>query len=153
MTAVSKDIYFDVLDKIVNKYNNLVHRTINWNQLTLHLVLMVNAINEKDTKFTVGDHVRVSKYKNIFAKEYTKNWSEEVFVVSKIKNTVLWTYVISDLNGEPITGSFFEKELQKTNQKEYRIEKVIKRKGDKLYVKWEGHDNSFNSWIDKKDIV
>ena len=75
------------------------------------------------------------------------------FVVSKIKNTVLWTYIISDLNAEPITGSFYEKELQKTSQEKFRIEKVLKRKGDKLYVKWKGYDNSFNSWIDKKDLV
>ena len=78
---------------------------------------------------------------------------EEVFVISKIKNTVPWTYVINDLNGEEITGSFYEKELQKTSQKEFRIEKVIKRKGDKLYIKWKGCDNRFNSWIDKKDLV
>ena len=82
-------------------------------------------------KFKVGDHVRISKYKNIFAKGYTQNWSEEVFVVSKIKNTVPWTYVVSDLNGEKITGSFYEKELQKTSQEKFRIEKVLKRKGDK----------------------
>ena len=69
--------------------------------------------NEKDPKFKVGGHVRISKNKNIFAKGYTANWSEELFLVSKIKNTVLWTYVISDLNGEPIAGSFYEKELQK----------------------------------------
>ena len=64
-----------------------------------------------------------------------------------------WTYVISDLNGEETVGSFYEKDLQKTNQKEFRIEKVIKRKGNKLYVKWEGCNNSFNSWIDKKDLI
>ena len=93
------------------------------------------------------------KYKNIFAKGYTQNWSEEVFVISKIKNTVLRTYVISHLNVEEITGSFYEKELQKTSQEKFRIEKVIKRKGDKLYVKWKGYNNSFNGWIDKKDIV
>ena len=96
-------------------------------------------------KFKVGNHVRISKYKNIFAKGYTQNWSEEVFVVSKIKNTVPWTYVISDLNGEPITGSFYEKELQKATQERFRIEKVLKRKGDKLYLKWKGCDNSFNT--------
>ena len=66
-----------------------------------------------------------------------------------LKNTVPWTYIISDLNGEEIVGSFYEKELQKTNQKEFRIEKVVKRKGNKLYVKWKGYNNSFNSWIDK----
>ena len=75
------------------------------------------------------------------------------FVVSKIKDTVPWRYVISDLNGELIAGTFYEKELRKTNQKGYRIEKVIKRKGDELFVKWKGYDNSFNSWIDKKDII
>ena len=63
-----------------------------------------------------------------------------------------WTYVISDLNGEETVGIFYEKELQKTSQKEFRIEKVIKRKGNKLYVKWKGHNNSFNKWIDKKNL-
>ena len=79
--------------------------------------------------------VRISKYKNISTKGYTPNLSEEVFVISKIKNTVPWTYVINDLNGEEIIGTFYEKELQKTNQQEFRIEIVIKRKGDKLFVK------------------
>ena len=83
-------------------------------------------------KFKVGDHVRTSKYKNIFVKGYTQNWSEEVTVVSKIKNTVPMTYVISDLKGEPITRSFYEKEFQKISQERFRIEKIIKRKSDKL---------------------
>ena len=78
---------------------------------------------------------------------------KKFLLLKKIKNTVLWTYVISDLNGEEIVGSFHEKELQKTNQKEFRIEKVIKRKGNKLYVKWKGCNNYFNSWIDKKDLI
>ena len=94
----------------------------------------------------------MSKYKNIFAKGYTPNWSEEVVVSNKIKNTVPWTYVINYLNGEEITGRFYEKELQNTNQKEFRIEKVFKRKGNKLYVKWKGYENRFNSWINKKDL-
>ena len=71
-------------------------------------------------------------------------------MIKKVKNTVPWTYDISDLTGEEIIGTFYEKELQKTNQKEFRVEKVIKRKGDKLYVKWKAYDSSFNSWIDKK---
>ena len=110
-------------------------------------------IDNKDRKFKVGDRVRISKYKNIFAKGYTPNWSEEVFVIKKVKNTVPWSYVINDLNGEEITGTFYEKELQKTSQEEFRIEKVIRRKGDKRYVKWNGYDNSFNSWIDKGSLV
>ena len=119
----------------------------------IHILILKKEVNDKDLKFKVGDHVRISKYKNIFAKGYTENWSEDVFLVIKIKNTVPWTYVTNDLNGEEIIGTFYEKELQKTNQQEFRIEKVIKRKVDKLYVKWEGYDNSFNSWIDKKDLV
>ena len=86
-------------------------------------------------------------------KKYTLNWSEEVFVIKKVKNTVQWTNVINDLNGEEVIGTFYEKELQKTNQQEFMIEKVIKRKVDKLYVKWKGYDSSFNTWIDKKDLI
>ena len=77
--------------------------------------------NEKYPKFEVGDHVRISKYRNIFAKRYNQNWSEEVFVVSKIKNTVPWTNLISDLAGEPITERFYEKDLQKKNQEKFTI--------------------------------
>ena len=107
-------------------------------------------INNKDPKFKVGDHVKISKYKNIFAKGYMPNWSEEIFVIKKIKNTVPWTYVINDLNGEEIIGTFYQNELQGTKQNEFRIEKIIKKKGDKLYVKWKSYNNSFNSWIDKR---
>ena len=74
-------------------------------------------------------------------------------MIKKVKNTVLWTYVINDFNGDEIVGNFYESELQKANQKEFRIKKLIKRKGDKLYVKWKGYDNSFNSWVDKKDSI
>ena len=90
--------------------------------------------------------------KNVY-KGHTPNLSEEIFVISKIKNRVPWTYVINDLNGEEVIGTFYEKELKKTNQKEFRIEKVIKRKGNKLCVRWKGYNDSFNNWIDKKDLV
>ena len=133
-----------MLDDIVDKYNNTVHRSIKMKPIdtTSDSYPEYNEdSNVTKPKFKVGDHVRISKYKNIFAKGYTQNWSEEVFVVSKIKNTVPWTYVVSDLNGEEITGSFYEKELQKTSQEKFRIEKVLKRKGDKLHVKWNGYNN------------
>ena len=141
---------------IVNKYNSTVHRTIQIKPI--NVTSDSSAQHNEDSnvtkpKFQVSDHVRISKYKNLFAKRYTQNWSEEVFVVSKVKNTVPWTYVISDLNGEKIAGSFYEKELQKASQEKFRMEKVLKRKGDKLYVKWKGYDNSFNSWIDIKDLI
>ena len=156
MTAISKNVYFGVWNDIVNKYNNTIHRTIKMKPIDVtndsYAEYNENS-NKKNPKLKIGDRVRISKYKNIFAKGYAPNWSEEVFLISKIKNTVPWTYVVSDLNGEEITGSFYEKELQKTNQKEFRIEKVLKRKGDKLYVKWKGYDNRFNSWIDKKDLI
>ena len=148
MTTISKNVYIDVLNDIVNRYNNTVHKTIKMKPIEVtddSYAEYNEESNKKNPKFKVNDHVRISKYKNIFAKGYVSNWSEEVFIVNEIKNTVPWTYTINDLNGEPITGTFYEKELQKTNQKEFRIEKVFERKGDKLYVKWKGYDNSFNS--------
>ena len=129
MTAVSKSVYVDVLDDIANKYNNTVHRSIKMKPVDVISDLYAEYnedFNKKDPKLNkVGDHVRIWKYKNIFAKGYTANWSEEVFVVSKIKNTVPWTYIINDLSGKPVTGTFYEKKWQKTGQKEYRIKKVI----------------------------
>ena len=138
MAAISKNVYFDVLDDIVSKYNNTVHRAIKMKPIDFKDNTYVDSkkeVNDKDPKFKVGDHVRIYKYNKIFAKGYTPNWSEEVFVVNKIKKAVPWTFIINDLNGEEIAGTFYEKELQNTNQKEFRIEKVNKRKGDKLYVK------------------
>ena len=120
MTAISKNVYFDVLDDIVNKYNNTVHRTIKMKPIdvTSNSYAEYNEdSNEKDPKFKVGDRVRISKYKNIFAKGYTQNWSEEVFIITKIKDTVPWTYAISDLNGELIAGSFYEKNCKKLVKK------------------------------------
>ena len=120
MAAVSKNVYMNKLHDIVNEYNNAYHRTIKMRPVDVKdntYIDFEKEVNNKDPKFIVGDRVRISKYKNIFAKGYKPNWSEEVFVISKIKNTVPWTYVINDLNGEEIIGTFYEKELQKTNQK------------------------------------
>ena len=148
MTSISKNVYIDKLDAIVDEYNNTYHTTIKMKPIDVKGNTYINTskeINNEDPKFKVGDRVRISKYKNIFAKRYMPNWSEEVFVIKKVKNTIPWTYVINDLNSEEIIGTFYEKELQKTSQEEFRIEKVIRRKGDKLYVKWKGYDNSLNS--------
>ena len=101
MTLVSKNVHIDKLDNIVGEYNNTYHRTIKMKPVDVKddtYIDFKKEINDKDPKFKVGNRVRISKYKNIFAKGYTPNWSEEVFVVSKIKNTALWTYVINDLN-------------------------------------------------------
>ena len=101
-----------------------------------------------------NDNVRISKFKNIFAKKLlSKIHLKKLLRLKKLKNTVVRTYVISDVNGKEIDGTFYKKELQKTNQSEFRIEEVIKRKGDKLYFKRKGYDNSFNNWFYKKEIV
>ena len=155
MTTVSKSVYIDKLDNTVNEYNNTYHRTIKMKPVDVKdnaYIDFSKGVNDKDAKFKVGDHVRISKYKIIFAKVYTPNWFEEVFAIKEVKNTVPWAYFINGLNGEEIIGTFHEKELQKTNQQTFKIEKVIKRKGNKLYVKWNGYYNSLNSLIDKKDV-
>ena len=109
MSLLSKNVYIDKLDDIVNEYNNTYQRTIKMKPVDVEdnrYIDFEKQVNDKDPKFKVGDHVRISKYKNIFTKGYTPNWSEEVFVVSKIKNTVPWTYVINDLNGEETIRTF-----------------------------------------------
>ena len=156
MTAISKKVYFDVLDDIVNNYNNTVHRTIKIKPIDVtsdsHAKYNEDS-NKKDLKFKVSDRDRISNTQTLLLKHILKIGQKKFSSLAKLKNTVPQTYVISDLNGKPITGTFYEKELQKTNQKESRIEKVIKRKGDKLDAKWKEYDNSFSSWVDKKDIV
>ena len=154
-------VYIDILDDIVGEYHNAYHRTIKMKPIDVKDNTFVDSmefhskkeVNDKDSKSKVGDHVRISKLKNIFATGYIPNWSEEVFIRSKIRNTVPWTYIINYLNVKEIIGTFYEKKLQKTYQQEFRIEKVIKIKGDKLCVEWKGYDNFFNSWVDKKDLV
>ena len=122
MTSISKNVYIDELDDIINEYNKTYHRTIKMKPIDVKdntYINIGNEVNDKDPKYKVGDHERISKYKNIFAKGYTPNWSEEFFVIKEIKNIVPWTYVINDLSGE-------ENELEKTNHEEFRIKKVIK---------------------------
>ena len=118
MTSISKNVYIDKLDDIAKEYNNKYHSWIKIKPVDVKYSTYIDVkkeTNDKNPKYKVGDHVRVSKYKNIFAKGYMPNWSEEIFVIKKIKNMVPWTYVINDLNGEEIIGTFYEKELQGTN--------------------------------------
>ena len=103
MTALSKNVYFDVFDNIADKYNNTYHNSIKMKLIDVKSSSYAEyniSSNTKDDESKIGSHVIISKYKNIFTKEYTPNWSEEVFVISKIKNAIPWTYVIYDLNGE-----------------------------------------------------
>ena len=112
MTSASKNVYIDKLDDIVNENNNTYHRKIKMKPVDVKDNTYIDSSNDKDPKFKVGDHVRISKYKNIFSNwsEETPNWSEDVFVIKEVKNTVPWTYIISDLSGEEITGTFYKKE-------------------------------------------
>ena len=117
MTATGKNVYYDVLDDIVNKYNNTKHSNIKIKPK--HVKDDNNRIyndehNKKSARYNVGDRVRISKFKNIFAKGYTRNWSREIFIINKINNTVPYTYNLKDLNDKEIIGSFYDRELQKT---------------------------------------
>ena len=127
MTSISKNVYINKLDDIVNKHNNGCHSTIKMTPADVKSNTYINCskeIKNKDPKFKIGDIVRISKYKNIFAKGYTPNWFEECFVIKKVKNTVPWTDLLNDLNGEETFGKRFQKPIQKR----FRIKKVIKKK-------------------------
>ena len=118
MAATGKNVYYDVLDDVVNKYNNTKHSTIKMKPIDVkdnnNKRVHIDEHNEKDSRFKVGDRVRISKFKNIFAKGYTPNWSTEIFIVDKINDAVRYMYNLKDLNDEEIIGSFYHRELQKT---------------------------------------
>ena len=117
MTATGKNVYYDVLDDIVNEYNNTKHNTIKIKPKDVkddNNIIYIDVHNKKSARYNVGDRVRISKFKNIFAKGYTPNWSNEIFVINKINDTVPYTYNLKELNGEEIIGSFYDRELQKT---------------------------------------
>ena len=156
MISISNYVYTDKLDEIVNKYNNTYHRTIKMKPVDVKSNTYINSskeINDKEYKFKTVDFVGMSKYKNIFGKGYIFAIGLKKFLQLKKLKTLCREYFISDLIGKEIFGTFYEKEVQNTNQKEFKVDKAIKTKGDKLYIKWKGYDNSFNSWIDKRDII
>ena len=126
MTSISKNMCIDKLDDILNKYNNTYHSTIKMQPVDVKSSTYIDSskeINDKDPKFKIGDIVRISKYKNIFAKGYVPNWSEEVFVIKKVKSTVPWTYVIIDLKEDKIVGTFYEKSCKKQIKKSLELKK------------------------------
>ena len=162
--ANSTNIYFNVLLDLVKEYNNTRHSSIKMtpvkaskkeNELTVlrNLYPEHPEVYNIKPKFSVRDKVRISKKKKTFEKRYATRWTEEIFTIVKVKRTTPITYKITDLNGEEIKGTFYEPELQKTNQELFRIEKVIKRGKKKSLVKWKGYSDDFNSWVDNKDIV
>ena len=120
MIAISKYVYIDKLDDVVGEHNNTYHKTIKMKPVDVKDNTYIDfdkEVNNKGPKFKFGDYVRISKYKNIFAKRYMPNWSEEVFIISKIKNTVPWTYVINDINGQKLLEHFMKKNYKRLIKK------------------------------------
>jgi hypothetical protein len=146
----------------VKIYNNTMHHTIKMtpmeasvkkNEETVKHNLYSTEAGFSTPKFNVGDKVRITVKKGIFEKGFTPRWTEEVFTISKVQYTDPPTYKITDLGGDEITGTFYEKELQITEQEVFRIEKVIRRKANKSLVKWMGYPDSFNSWVDNSNLM
>ena len=145
--------YIDILSSLINEYNNKKHSSTKLSPKELYFNGKKNYLTKKKNKipisydFKIGDKVRISKFKKKFEKGYTPNWTEEIFIIYAINMTNPVTYLIKDLNNNPIKGSFYKQELQKTNQEIFRISKVIRKKGQKAFVSWEGYGPEFNSWI------
>ena len=160
-TENNNTIFYNIIDDLVNEYNNKYHSTMKMspiegskkiNEKKIRNIYNFDII-KKPGKFKIGD--RLSLEKNIFEKSYETNWTEEIFEIYDIKYSNVPYYYLKDLNGEKIKGSFYEQELQKTNFKKddlYIIEKVLKTKNDKAYVKWRNYNSLFNSWVNLNDI-
>ena len=161
-TENNNTIFYNILDELVNNYNNKYHSTIRMTPIEgskkINEKKIKNIYNfektKKPGKFKIGDRVRISLEKNIFEKSYETNWTEEIFVIYDIKYSNVPYYYLKDLNNEKLQGTFYEQELQKTKQDDlYTIEKILKTDKDKIYVKWRGYDSSFNSCINKNDVT
>ena len=156
--------YMSVLPDLLEDYNNTVHSSTKFtptdaskkeNELTVWRNLYPDRLktNRLTPKFSVGDLVRITKKKKVFEKGYTTRWTEEIFTIKEIRDTNPITYKLSDLQGEEIKGTFYEPELQKTEQQIYRIEKIIKKEKNKSLVKWKGYSDKLNSWVNNKDLI
>ena len=161
-TENNNTIFYNILDELVNNYNNKYHSTIKMTPIEgskkINEKKIKNIYNYEKTKklgkFKIGDRVRIPLEKNIFEKGYDTNWTEEIFEIYDIKYSNVPYYYLKDLNNEKLQGTFYEQELQKTKQYDlYTIEKILKTNKDKIYVKWRGYDNSFNSWINKNTVT
>jgi hypothetical protein len=154
--------WIDALPNLLSKYNNRKHRTIGMRPVDVtpkNAEKLLSLVNNRKTnaaraKFKINDPVRVSKFKTIFEKGYTPNWSTEVFRIIKVQRTSPITYLLKDYRGEPIAGGFYEHELLRvSNPDVYLVEKTIRKKGNMVFVKWLGMDSSHNSWINKENVL
>lgn len=164
MTFTANGTYkwINILQRLVADYNNRVHRTIGMSPqkvtpLIAKKLLTTVYSNIKiagPNKFKIGDPVRISKYKTVFSRGFTPNWSTEVFKIIKVQVTNPATYLLEDSRGQPILGGFYEHELKKAKYPDvHLVEKVLRRKGNKVYVRWLGFDSSHNSWINKENVL
>ena len=155
--------YIDKLQDIVKEYNNQIHHTTKYApckvtakvaKKLLKTVFYDPNVFHKKVKFNVNDFVRISEYKKLFEKSYTPSWSSEIFKIKKVKYTEPITYIIQDLHDNEISGNFYQEELQKTNfPNDYLVEKILKKKGNRVFVKWWGFSPSHNSWENLDDIL
>ncbi|XP_068991490.1 uncharacterized protein [Neodiprion pinetum] len=155
--------WLDILSNLVSAYNDAKHRTIRMKPTdvtveneSLVLRQAYGELQAKSTtlaKFKTGDKLRISKFKNVFEKGYTPNWTSEIFTISQVENIHSVTYKLEDYHDQPVAGGFYEQELFKVEHPDiYLVEKVLKQHGKKLYVKWLGFDNKHNSWINDSDM-
>jgi len=163
-SANSTHVYIDILPQLVDRYNNTIHSSIKMTPVEASKKINENIVwtnlyptsqdikAPKEPMYSVGDKVRIMKKKKFFEKGYTPRWTEEIFTIVQVLYTNPTTYKIADLNDEGIDGSFYEGELQKTNQDVFRVEKIIRRKGKKSYVKWLGYSDDYNSWVDNSSF-
>lgn len=156
--------WVDMLQQLVNDYNNTVHRTTKYKPVAVNernaKTIQIRAYNNikvadpRIAKFGVGDHVRISKHRHVFSKMYTPNWTNEIFTISKIQNTYPRTYVLQDSQKQNVLGGFYEEELKKVQHPDvYLVEKVLRRRKNDVFVKWLGMPSSHNSWISKDNVL
>lgn len=159
-------VWHDILPRLIKKYNNTKHRTIGMkpsqvnkaNELIVARRINKNTAPRREKnppqKYQIGDKVRISKYKHIFTKGYLPNWTNEVFTIHRVQPTYPETYILKDNKGEVLQGGFYGHELLRTKIGDvFLVERVLKRKGDKLLVRWLGFDKTHDSWISRKDLV
>jgi hypothetical protein len=157
-TARGSQEWISILPLLINEYNNSKHKTIGMSPKQADanptsVKIMQRKIIKRKNKFNVGDNVRISTYKSVFTKGYLPSWSTEIFKIVKINETLPTTYQLQDYSGKPIAGCFYSEEILKTNYpNDFLVEKIIRKKGDQIFVKWLGFDNTHNSWINKSDI-
>jgi len=157
-TARGSHEWVSILQSLINEYNNSKHRTISATPIQADtnpssVKLKQRQIINGKIKFKIGDNVRISTYKGVFTKGYLPSWSTEIFKITKINKTYPTTYQLQDYTGNPIVGCFYTEEIQRTSfPNDYLVEKIIRRKGKQMFVKWLGFDNTHNSWINTRDI-